>query len=116
MTGRTEEWKKKWLTPMNPCLYFSEAGHWVPDCPERKKAIIVKKRINSPRLSVAQIGAVPALENNEILLDSRATHSAVGDLSLFINLNPADIKLSVASSEPFDVGTIRSIKLNTKFV
>ncbi|MBW0583837.1 hypothetical protein O181_123552 [Austropuccinia psidii MF-1] len=71
IAGKSEEWKKKWLTPRNPCFYGGEVGHWVPDCPAMK----VKDRINSPRPSIARIGAVPALENNEILLDSGATHS-----------------------------------------
>ncbi|MBW0536508.1 hypothetical protein O181_076223 [Austropuccinia psidii MF-1] len=113
--GRSEEWKKKWLTPSNPCFYCGESGHWVPDCPAKKKAMAIRAKVASPRLSVAQIGAVPALENNEILLDSGATHSVIGDLSLFIDLKSANMKLSVASSEQFDVGAIGSIKLNTKF-
>ncbi|MBW0511508.1 hypothetical protein O181_051223 [Austropuccinia psidii MF-1] len=113
--GRLEEWRKKWLTTRNPCFYCGEAGHWVPDCPAKKKAMTMRKKINSPGPSVAQIGAVPELENNKILLDSGATHSVVGDLSLFIDLKSANIKLSVASSEQFDVGAIGSIKLNTKF-
>ncbi|MBW0535088.1 hypothetical protein O181_074803 [Austropuccinia psidii MF-1] len=113
--GRSDEWKKKWLTPRNLCFYCGESGHWVPDCPAKKKAMAVRTRINSLRLSIAKIGAVPALENNEILLDSGATHSVVGDLSLFIDLKSTNMKLSVASSEKFDVGAIGSIKLITKF-
>ncbi|MBW0508827.1 hypothetical protein O181_048542 [Austropuccinia psidii MF-1] len=75
----------------------------------------VRARITSPRPSVAQIGAVPALESNEVLLDSGATHSVVGDLSLFIDLKSTNMKLSVASSEQFDVGAVGNIKLNTNF-
>ncbi|MBW0540614.1 hypothetical protein O181_080329 [Austropuccinia psidii MF-1] len=77
--------------------------------------MMVGARITSPRPSVAQIGAVPVLENNEILLYSGATHSVVEDLYLFIDLKSANMKLSVSSSEQFDVGAVGSIKLNTKF-
>ncbi|MBW0572525.1 hypothetical protein O181_112240 [Austropuccinia psidii MF-1] len=113
--GRSEEWRKKWLTLRNPCFYCGEVGHWIRDCPAKKKAMTVKNRINSPRPSIAQIGAVLALENNEILLDSGATHSVIGDLSLFINLKSTNMTLSVASSKQFDVGAVGSIKLDTKF-
>ncbi|MBW0501750.1 hypothetical protein O181_041465 [Austropuccinia psidii MF-1] len=113
--GRLEEWQKKWLTPRNPCFYCGEVGHWVPDCPAKKESMTIRKNINSPGPSVAQIGAVLALENNEILLDSGATHSVVGDLSLFIDLKSANMKPSVVSSEQFNVGAIGSIKFNTKF-
>ncbi|MBW0533155.1 hypothetical protein O181_072870 [Austropuccinia psidii MF-1] len=75
----------------------------------------VRNKNTSPRPSIAPIGAVPALENNEMLLDSGATHSVVGDLSLFIDSKSTSMKLSVASSEQFDVGVIGSIKLNTMF-
>ncbi|MBW0480725.1 hypothetical protein O181_020440 [Austropuccinia psidii MF-1] len=75
----------------------------------------IRNKINYPRPSVAQIGAFPALQNNEILLDSGATQSVVGDLSLLIYLKSANMKLSVASSEQFDIGALRSIKLNTNF-
>ncbi|MBW0559871.1 hypothetical protein O181_099586 [Austropuccinia psidii MF-1] len=112
--GRSEEWREKWLTPRNPCFYCDKVGHWVPDFPVKKKVMMVKNRINSPRPLVSWIGVVPELEKNEILLDSGATHSVIGDLSLFINLKSTNMKLSVTSSEQFDVGAIRSIKLNTK--
>ncbi|MBW0511955.1 hypothetical protein O181_051670 [Austropuccinia psidii MF-1] len=75
----------------------------------------IRNKLNSPRPSVAQIGAVTALENNKILLDSGATHSAIGDLSLFIDLKSASMKPSVSSSEQFDIGAIGRNKLNTKF-
>ncbi|MBW0580842.1 hypothetical protein O181_120557 [Austropuccinia psidii MF-1] len=98
-----------------PVFLLWEVGHWIPDCPAKKKAMTVKNRINSSRPSIARIGAVLALENNEILLDSGATHSVVGDLSLFINLKSTNMTLSIASSKQFDVGAVGSIKLNTKF-
>ncbi|MBW0583158.1 hypothetical protein O181_122873, partial [Austropuccinia psidii MF-1] len=75
----------------------------------------VKDRINSPRPSIARIRAVLALENNEILLDSGATHSVVGDVSLFTDLRTTDMRLSVASSKQFNVGAIGRMKLKTKF-
>ncbi|MBW0517892.1 hypothetical protein O181_057607 [Austropuccinia psidii MF-1] len=65
--------------------------------------------------SISRIGAVPDLENSKTLLDSGATHYIARDLSLFSNKCHTNIKLSVTSSEQFNVDIIESIKLKTKF-
>ncbi|MBW0533602.1 hypothetical protein O181_073317 [Austropuccinia psidii MF-1] len=52
-------------------------------------------------------------ENTEALLDSGATHSVVGNISLLDNLWPANINLSVASSHQFHVEGIGELRLNT---
>ncbi|MBW0491418.1 hypothetical protein O181_031133 [Austropuccinia psidii MF-1] len=115
IVGRSEDWKKKWLTPKNPCFYCGEAGHWVPNCTARLKASKARNMVNQSKSSVARIGMVLALENNEILLDSGATHSVVGDLSLFTDTRHTNMRLSVASSEQFNIDIIGRIKLKTKF-
>ncbi|MBW0534067.1 hypothetical protein O181_073782 [Austropuccinia psidii MF-1] len=85
ISSRSEEWKNRWLTLQNPCFYCREAGHWMPECQSRKKA--TSARITSQQKEkVAGIGAVPALEYDEALLDSGATHSVVGDASLYCTL------------------------------
>ncbi|MBW0521498.1 hypothetical protein O181_061213 [Austropuccinia psidii MF-1] len=112
VSSRSEEWKKKWLTPQNPCFYCGEAGHWAPKCLARRKAS--SARISSQRkANVASIGAVPALEYDEALLDSGATHSVVGDASLFTAMWKANITLSVASSHQFPVDYFGNIALKT---
>ncbi|MBW0476476.1 hypothetical protein O181_016191 [Austropuccinia psidii MF-1] len=113
ISSRSEEWKKRWLTPQNPCFYCGEAGHWAPECPARKKA--TSARISSQRkANVASICAVLALEYDEALLDSGATHSVVGDASLFTALWKTNITLSVASSHQFPVDYIGNIALKTQ--
>ncbi|MBW0468093.1 hypothetical protein O181_007808 [Austropuccinia psidii MF-1] len=115
LANRSEEWKKKWLTPQHPCFYCGEAGHWAPNFPACLKAARAWASTSStPRHSnIASIGVVPSLENNEALLDSGATHSVVGDISLFANVKSTDMKLSVASSHQFNVDTIGDVRLNT---
>ncbi|MBW0574274.1 hypothetical protein O181_113989, partial [Austropuccinia psidii MF-1] len=77
ISQRPEGWKKKWLTPQNPCFYCGEAGHWAPECPARTKAARARLHSTQPKPNVASLGAVPLLENNEALLDSGATHSVM---------------------------------------
>ncbi|MBW0472055.1 hypothetical protein O181_011770 [Austropuccinia psidii MF-1] len=79
------------------------------------KALKARNMVIQSKSSVARIGTVPALENNEILLDSGATNSVVGDLSLFSDTRHTNMRLSVASSEQFNIDIIGSIKLKTKF-
>ncbi|MBW0531514.1 hypothetical protein O181_071229 [Austropuccinia psidii MF-1] len=113
ISSRSEEWKKRWLTPQNPCFYCGEAGHWEPECPARKKA--TSARISSQQKEkVVSIGAVPDLEYDEGLLDSGATNSVVGDASLFTALWKTNITLSVASSHQFPVDYIGNIALKTQ--
>ncbi|MBW0526387.1 hypothetical protein O181_066102 [Austropuccinia psidii MF-1] len=57
---------------------------------------------------------VPALEYDEALLDSGATHSVVGDASLFTALWNTNITLLVASSHQFPVDYIGKITLKTQ--
>ncbi|MBW0532137.1 hypothetical protein O181_071852 [Austropuccinia psidii MF-1] len=112
ISSRSEEWKKRWLTPQNPCFYCGEAGHWAPECPARKKAS--SARVSSQqKANVASIGAVLALEYDEALLDSGATHSVIGDASLFTALWKANITLSVASSHQFPVDYVGNVALKT---
>ncbi|MBW0542144.1 hypothetical protein O181_081859 [Austropuccinia psidii MF-1] len=112
ISSRLEEWKKRWLTLQNPCFYYGEAGHFAPKCPAQKK--VTNARIWSRRkANVASIGAVPAMEYNEALLDSGATHSVVGDASLFTALQKTNMTLSVASSHQFPVDYISNIALKT---
>ncbi|MBW0534653.1 hypothetical protein O181_074368 [Austropuccinia psidii MF-1] len=114
IASRSEEWKKKWLTPRNPCFHCGEAGHWAPDCPARKKSANARFSSSQRRVDVASIGAIPALEYGEALLDSGATHSVVGDVSLFTTMQKTNITLLVASSHKFMVETIREITLTTR--
>ncbi|MBW0547305.1 hypothetical protein O181_087020 [Austropuccinia psidii MF-1] len=75
IASRSDEWRKKWLTPRNPCFHCGEAGHWAPDCPARKKAANARLSSSQRKIDVASIGTIPALEYGEALLDSGATHS-----------------------------------------
>ncbi|MBW0461265.1 hypothetical protein O181_000980 [Austropuccinia psidii MF-1] len=86
IASRSDEWKKKWLTPRNPCFHCGEARHWAPDCPARKKAANARFSSLQQKVNVASIGAIPALEYGEALLDSGETHSVVGDISLFTTM------------------------------
>ncbi|MBW0539585.1 hypothetical protein O181_079300 [Austropuccinia psidii MF-1] len=111
----TEEWKKQWLTSDNPCFYCMRVGHWAHECKLRAKAQEFKnnhKKSNNDA-SVAAIGSVPLLENSEAMPDSGATHSVVGDISLFTRLSPTNMILTVASRDKFHVGAIGDIILNT---
>ncbi|MBW0480340.1 hypothetical protein O181_020055 [Austropuccinia psidii MF-1] len=112
ISSRSEEWKKRWLTPQNPCFYCGEAGHWAPECPAQRKATNARL-LSQRKANVASIGAVPALECNEALLDSGETHSVVGDASLFTALWKTNITLSVASSHQLPVDYIGNIALKT---
>ncbi|MBW0566180.1 hypothetical protein O181_105895 [Austropuccinia psidii MF-1] len=96
-----------------PCHYCSEVGHWSPQCPIKAKAIEMKARAQRKPANIASMGVVPSLEDHEALLDSGATHSVVGELSLFASLTATDMVLSVASSESFKVNGIGTIVLDT---
>ncbi|MBW0509846.1 hypothetical protein O181_049561 [Austropuccinia psidii MF-1] len=111
---RDLEWRRKWLTLRNPCFHCSKIGRWVLDCPTRAKAAKARTKLNQKSASIAEIGVVPALEQNEASLDSGATHSVVGNLSLFSHLWDADMTLSVASRKMYPVVTIGQIILKTK--
>ncbi|MBW0499299.1 hypothetical protein O181_039014 [Austropuccinia psidii MF-1] len=92
--------------------YNHQAGHWAPECPAQKKATNARI-LSQQKANVASIGAVPALEYDEDLLDSGATHSVVGDASLFTALWKTNITLSVASSHQFPVDYVSNIALKT---
>ncbi|MBW0538412.1 hypothetical protein O181_078127 [Austropuccinia psidii MF-1] len=65
---------------------------------------------NTPsNASIASYDAGPSLESLEALLDSGATHSIVGDISLFTNMMQTDMTLSIASNQKFRVAGIRQI-------
>ncbi|MBW0540439.1 hypothetical protein O181_080154 [Austropuccinia psidii MF-1] len=98
-----------------PCHYCGEIGHWSPNCPIKAKAVGMRSKAQRQSVNVASMGVVPLLESNEALLDSGATHSVVGDLSLFTSLNTTDMVLSVASSESFKVDGVGTIVLNTPY-
>ncbi|MBW0535338.1 hypothetical protein O181_075053 [Austropuccinia psidii MF-1] len=117
LATRSAEWRRQWLTPQHPCFYCGEAGHWAPDCPARLKAAKARASTSSTQKqsNIASIGVVPLLENNEAFLDSGATHSVVGDISLFANVTPTDMKISVASSHQFNVDAIGNVPLNTAY-
>ncbi|MBW0523568.1 hypothetical protein O181_063283 [Austropuccinia psidii MF-1] len=111
--SRSDEWKKKWLTPQNPFFHCGEAGHWAPNCPARKKAANARFSSSQRKIDIASIGAIPAMECDEALLDSGVTHSVVGDISPFSTMQEANITLLVASSHQFMVDTIGDITLTT---
>ncbi|MBW0536703.1 hypothetical protein O181_076418 [Austropuccinia psidii MF-1] len=96
-----------------PCHYCGEVGHWSPKCPLKEKAIEARNKTRNQRVDVAGIGVVSALEGGEALLDSGATHSVVGNISLFTSLTSTNMKLSVASSKSYKVDAIGTIDLNT---
>ncbi|MBW0540987.1 hypothetical protein O181_080702 [Austropuccinia psidii MF-1] len=98
-----------------PCHYCGEVGHWSPTCPIRMKANDMKNKSRRQKVNVAGMGVVPFLENDEALIDSGATHSVVGNLSLFTSWEQTDMRLSVASSESFKVNAIGSITLKTPY-
>ncbi|MBW0542359.1 hypothetical protein O181_082074 [Austropuccinia psidii MF-1] len=111
--SRSDDWKKKWLTPRHPCFHCGESGHWVPDCPARKRGVAACAQSSQRSASVAAIGVIPMFEKTEALLDSGATHLVVGDISLFVNIRPANMNLSVASSHRFSVEGIGELRLET---
>ncbi|MBW0534694.1 hypothetical protein O181_074409 [Austropuccinia psidii MF-1] len=105
------EWRKKWLNADHPCFHSGEAGHWAPDCPTQEKAAKARSKTNQRGILVAEIGVVPMLEQNEVLLDLGATHSVIGDIFLFTKLQHADMNLSVASQQSYPVVAIGQIVL-----
>ncbi|MBW0515792.1 hypothetical protein O181_055507 [Austropuccinia psidii MF-1] len=61
-----------------PCHYCGEVGHWLPNCPTRLKAYAARNRARGSGVNVASLGVVPLLEDTEGLIESGATHSALG--------------------------------------
>ncbi|MBW0542700.1 hypothetical protein O181_082415, partial [Austropuccinia psidii MF-1] len=96
-----------------PCHYCGEVGHWTPNCPIKAKANEARTKAKHQRPNITGMGVVSTLEAGEALIDSGATHSVVGNLSLFTSLAPIDMTLSVASSESFEVDAIGTILLHT---
>ncbi|MBW0577958.1 hypothetical protein O181_117673, partial [Austropuccinia psidii MF-1] len=109
-TDNDQAGKKKTYDPSRPCYYCGELGHWTPTCP-------VKIKKNESRLkfkqkaNVASLDTSPSIESLEALLDSGATHSVVGGISLFTSMSPTNMKLSVASNHKFMVAGIGRINL-----
>ncbi|MBW0535766.1 hypothetical protein O181_075481 [Austropuccinia psidii MF-1] len=96
-----------------PCHYCREVGHWSPNFPVCARANAARSKSRHQTANVAGLGIVPALESDAALLDLGATHSVVGDISLFTSLVKTNMTLSVALSESFEVDAIGKIKLNT---
>ncbi|MBW0583042.1 hypothetical protein O181_122757, partial [Austropuccinia psidii MF-1] len=61
--------------------------------------------------NIASFDAGPSLESLEALLDSGATHSLVGDISLFTNLKPTNMSVSVVSNQKLPVVGSGQIRL-----
>ncbi|MBW0494317.1 hypothetical protein O181_034032 [Austropuccinia psidii MF-1] len=103
------------LSSQYPCHYCGEVGHWSPTCPIWVKVNDVKNKSRRQQVNVAGMGVVPTLDNDEALIDSGATHSVVGNLSLFTSWEQTDMRLSVTSLESFKVNAIGSISLSTPY-
>ncbi|MBW0558716.1 hypothetical protein O181_098431 [Austropuccinia psidii MF-1] len=113
-TPRLQPHKNNPKTPSSryPCHYCGEVGHWSPNCPVCARANAARSKSRHQTANVAGLGIVPALESDAALLDLGATHSVVGNISLFTLLVKTNMTLSVASSESFEVDAIGKIKLN----
>ncbi|MBW0479557.1 hypothetical protein O181_019272 [Austropuccinia psidii MF-1] len=113
--SRTEEWQKQWLTPDNPCFYCLRVGHWAHECKLQARSQDFKNnhKKSNDDANFAAIGSIPLLENSEAMPNSGATHSVVGDVSLFTRLSPTSMILTVESHDKFLVGAIGEIVLNT---
>ncbi|MBW0535974.1 hypothetical protein O181_075689 [Austropuccinia psidii MF-1] len=109
---KSPDWKKKWLTSRNPCFYCGGTGHWAPNFPIKLKAEEAQSK-HGKIPSVSSLGVIPSLESNEALLDSGATHSVVGDVSLFTHISPTNLLISVASRHRFIAEGIGTVRLNT---
>ncbi|MBW0506565.1 hypothetical protein O181_046280 [Austropuccinia psidii MF-1] len=103
------------LSSRYPCHYCGKIGHWSPDFPVRLRENDLKNRTCRQQVNVAGLGVVLTLENGEALINSGATHSVIGDLSLFTSWGQNDMRLSVALSESFKVNAIGSIALRTPY-
>ncbi|MBW0538418.1 hypothetical protein O181_078133, partial [Austropuccinia psidii MF-1] len=103
--------ESKTFDPAKPCFYCGELGHWVPTCPVKEKAMKLRTTPAQASPNVASFDAGPSLESLEALLDSGATHSVVGDISLFIDMKPTNMMLSVASNQKLPVVGIGRIRL-----
>ncbi|MBW0483645.1 hypothetical protein O181_023360 [Austropuccinia psidii MF-1] len=94
--------KKKTYDPSRPCYYCGELGHWTPTCPVKIKANESRFKFKQ-QANVASFDTSPSIESLKALLDSGATHSVVGDISLFTSMSPTNMNLSVASNHKFMV-------------
>ncbi|MBW0477963.1 hypothetical protein O181_017678 [Austropuccinia psidii MF-1] len=92
---------------------MAEAGNWEPKCPAHLKAANAILSSSQRKAMVASIGAIPMLENEEALLDSGATHTVIGDISLFTPMTKSNKNLLVASSYQLPVYAIGNVTLVT---
>ncbi|MBW0478111.1 hypothetical protein O181_017826 [Austropuccinia psidii MF-1] len=104
--------KKKTFNPSRPCYYCRELGHWTSTCPIKIKANNKRNQFKECAANVAGFDATPSIETIEALLDSGATHSVVGNISLFTYLLTTNMTLSVASNDKFTIVGIGRINLN----
>ncbi|MBW0536681.1 hypothetical protein O181_076396 [Austropuccinia psidii MF-1] len=102
--------KKKTYDPSRTCYYCGELGHWTPTCPVKIKANESRLKFKQ-QADVASFDTSPSIESLEALLDSGATHSVVGDISLFTSISPTNMNLSVASNHKFMVVGIGRVNL-----
>ncbi|MBW0468083.1 hypothetical protein O181_007798 [Austropuccinia psidii MF-1] len=97
--------------PSKPFFYCGELSHWVPTCQIKQKPLKIWAQTTPSNASVAGFDAGPLLESLEALLNSGATHSVVGDISLFTHMTTTNMSLSVSSNQKLPVVGIGQIRL-----
>ncbi|MBW0550007.1 hypothetical protein O181_089722 [Austropuccinia psidii MF-1] len=131
LNARSEDWILRNITPDKPCFWCFEWGHWKQDCPIRLagKPRCSDPRISHPgtKLKKSSFLSHPALAKVEVfedtdyfeahvaavedmkvfaelvLLDSGANHHVTSNRSLFSDLQPINISLSVATAVKYPV-------------
>ncbi|MBW0506956.1 hypothetical protein O181_046671 [Austropuccinia psidii MF-1] len=131
LNARSKDWILKHISPNKPCFWFFEWGHWKQDCPIRLagKPKQADPRLKDPAakikkssfLSHPALAKVDVFDNNYffeehvaavedmkvfaelVLLDSGATHHVTNNGALFVDFQPINISLSVATAARYPV-------------
>ncbi|MBW0494021.1 hypothetical protein O181_033736 [Austropuccinia psidii MF-1] len=103
--------KKKTYNPSRPCYLFGELEHRTLTFPVKIKANDTMLKFKEHTANVESFDTSLSIESFEALLDSGATHSAVGYISFFTSITPTNLILSVASNHKFMVVGIERISL-----
>ncbi|MBW0466220.1 hypothetical protein O181_005935 [Austropuccinia psidii MF-1] len=87
--------KKNTFNPSRPCYCFRELVHWTQTCLVKIRENNAMFQFKKCAADVAGFNSTLSIEYIKEFLNSGASHSLVGDISLLTSLSPTNMNLSI---------------------